>query len=176
MSIIPSARLTPICLGNRLSPPAKAANPTFGSGKAKTAFSDAIIKSQARAISKPPPIATPLTAAITGLTKSNLEVSPAKPRGIGGLTLPSACHRKSFPALKARPSPVIIATHNSSSFAYSSKTSANSRFAGGCSAFKRSGRLIVTVSIRFNLLTLQNSVTSYSFLFIMSLANPKLRK
>ena len=37
--------------------------------------------SQASAISKPPPIATPLTAAITGLCKSKRDVIPANPDG-----------------------------------------------------------------------------------------------
>ena len=51
-------------------PPASAASPTRGSGSANTAFSDATMRSQASAISKPPPIATPFTAAITGFTMS----------------------------------------------------------------------------------------------------------
>ena len=69
----------PICRGNLCKPPASAANPTLGSGNANLALSEAIIKSQANAISNPPPIATPLTAAMIGLFKLNLLVSPAKP-------------------------------------------------------------------------------------------------
>ena len=69
----------PICLGSLCIPPANAANPTFGSGKANFALVDAMIKSQARAISNPPPIETPLTAAMIGFFKSNLEVRPANP-------------------------------------------------------------------------------------------------
>ena len=130
-----------------------------------------MIKSHASAISNPPPIAIPFTAAITGFVRSNLEVRPANPSGIGGLTLPSACHLKSFPALNALPSPVIIATHNSSSVAYSLKTSASSRLAGGCNAFKRSGRLIVTVSMRSVLLTLQNSVITFSSIWSMPISS-----
>ena len=60
-------------------PPASAAKPTLGSGKANFALVDATIKSQANAISNPPPIDTPFTAAIKGLVKLNLEVKPAKP-------------------------------------------------------------------------------------------------
>ena len=77
--IMPIARFSPICRGRRCKPPASAARPTRGSGKAKVAFSDAMIRSQASAISKPPPIATPLTAAMIGLSQSNRVVSPAKP-------------------------------------------------------------------------------------------------
>ena len=41
-----------------------------GSGRANTAVSEAMIRSQASAISKPPPMATPFTAAISGLLRS----------------------------------------------------------------------------------------------------------
>ena len=79
VNIIPKAFFMPICLGNLCIPPARAAKPTFGSGKANFALVDAIIKSHARAISNPPPIDTPFTAAINGLVKLNLDVNPAKP-------------------------------------------------------------------------------------------------
>ena len=52
-----------------------------GSGSAKIAFSAAIMMSQAKAVSKPPPIATPLTAAINGFSRSKRLRSPANPRG-----------------------------------------------------------------------------------------------
>ena len=91
VSIIPIAFFIPICLGNLCIPPAKAAKPTLGSGKANLAFEEAIIKSHARAISIPPPIATPFTAAIIGLLRLNLLVSPAKPvSGIPDLSPPEA--------------------------------------------------------------------------------------
>src|ERR1700737_2497377 len=77
--IMPMARFSPICRGSRCRPPASAASPTRGSGNAKVAFSDAIIRSQASAISKPPPMATPLTAAMIGLSQSKREVKPDKP-------------------------------------------------------------------------------------------------
>ena len=64
-------------------PPAPAASPTRGSGSANLACSEAMMMSQASAISKPPPMATPLTAAITGLSRSWRLVSPPKP--LGGL-------------------------------------------------------------------------------------------
>src|ERR1700731_4522696 len=77
--IMPMARLRPIWRGSRCNPPASAASPTRGSGSANIAFSEAMMRSQARAISKPPPMATPLTAAMIGLSQSNREVSPANP-------------------------------------------------------------------------------------------------
>ena len=84
------ALFNPICLGSRCIPPAKAAKPTFGSGSANFAFSEAIIKSHAKAISKPPPIATPLTAAISGFFKLKREVKPAKPELFLSIFPPSA--------------------------------------------------------------------------------------
>ena len=81
----------PICLGSLCIPPAKAASPTFGSGRANLAFEDAIIRSHAKAISIPPPMATPFTAAIIGLFRLNLLVRPANPvSGIPDLSPPEA--------------------------------------------------------------------------------------
>ena len=79
VSIIPKAFFIPICLGSLCIPPAKAAKPTLGSGRANFALVEATIRSHAKAISNPPPIETPLTAAIKGLVRLNLEVSPANP-------------------------------------------------------------------------------------------------
>src|ERR1700756_2634035 len=76
---MPMARFRPIWRGRRCRPPASAARPTRGSGSAKVAFSEAMMRSQASAISKPPPMATPLTAAMIGLSQSKRVVSPAKP-------------------------------------------------------------------------------------------------
>ena len=91
VNIIPMAFFIPICLGSLCIPPAKAANPTLGSGKAKRAFEEAMIKSQANAISIPPPMATPLTAAITGLLRLNLAVRPPNPvSGMPDLSPPAA--------------------------------------------------------------------------------------
>ncbi len=88
--------------------------------------------SQARAISKPPPMATPLTAAITGLVRSYRAVSPANPdEGWPLRSPPPAWYFRSLPALKARPAPVTIATHSSGSAANSSNTSDSSALPGG---------------------------------------------
>ena len=61
------ACLSGIWRDNRWMPPAPAISPTRGSGSPKRAVSAAMTMSQARAISNPPPRATPLTAAISGL-------------------------------------------------------------------------------------------------------------
>ena len=66
---------------SRCMPPAPAASPTLGSGRANVALSEAMMMSQASAISKPPPMATPFTAAITGLSRSKRLASPPKPLG-----------------------------------------------------------------------------------------------
>ena len=104
--------------------------------------------SQARAISNPPPIATPLTAAISGLFRSKRAVMPPKP--VAGASLrspPAAVYLRSLPALNARPpAPVMIATHRSGSAANSSNTLDSSALAGGWRAFITSGRSIVTMN------------------------------
>ena len=95
------ARFSPIWRGSRCRPPASAARPTRGSGKAKVAFSEAMMRSQASAISKPPPMATPLTAAMIGLSQSKREVRPAKPPVSQPRLPPAACHFRSLPAQNA---------------------------------------------------------------------------
>ena len=115
---MPIARFSPIWRGSRCKPPASAARPTRGSGSAKVAFSEAMMRSQASAISKPPPIATPLTAAMIGLSQSKRVVRPAKPPLSQPRLPPAACHFRSLPAQNAlSPAPVTIATHCSGSAA-----------------------------------------------------------
>ena len=78
---MPIAFLSGMVRDSRCMPPAPAARPTRGSGSANFAWSEAMMRSQASAISKPPPMATPLTAAITGLSRSWRLVRPPKPLG-----------------------------------------------------------------------------------------------
>ncbi len=106
--------------------------------------------SQARAISKPPPRATPFTAAITGLNRSCRSVMPPKPPlHFTSKRSPEAAALRSLPAEKARsPAPVMMATQASSSAAKASKARPSSALAGGCSAFMRSGRSMVMVVMR----------------------------
>ncbi len=49
--IMPIARFSPICRGSQCTPPASAARPTRGSGRATVTFVEATIRSQASAIS-----------------------------------------------------------------------------------------------------------------------------
>ena len=79
VSIISKAAFLPICRLSRWTPPAAAKKPTFTSGNANFAFSDAMIISHDSAVSIPPPIAKPFTAAIIGFVRSDLLVKPAKP-------------------------------------------------------------------------------------------------
>ena len=151
------ARFRPIWRGSRCTPPASAARPTRGSGSAKVAFSDAMMRSQASAISKPPPIATPLTAAMIGLSQSNREVRPAKPPLSQPRLPPAACHFRSLPAQNAlSPAPVTIATHCSGSAEKSSNTLLSSKCASICSALYTSGRDSVTIVIGPLRVTLEN--------------------
>ena len=133
--IIPSACLRGMMRGSRCRPPASAASPTWGSGSAKIALSAAMIKSQASAISKPPPMAKPLTAAISGLSRSKRLVRPAKPEATRWRVPPAAWYLRSLLAENAlSPAPVTIPTHCSGSAAKSLNTASNSACAGECRA------------------------------------------
>ena len=103
----------------------------------------------------PTPTAAPLMAAITGFLHSKMRSDPSPP--------PSRCSRaacsslwskvppplpRSAPAQKARPAPVTIATRISSFWSISSKTWSSSASIFVVSAFIRSGRFSVTVSVR----------------------------
>ena len=105
--------------------------------------------SQASASSKPPPIATPLTAAMSGLVRSKRAVRPPKKVRGRVMSFPAAWYLRSLPALNARsPAPVTMATQSSGSAAKSSKTRSSSKLAGGWIAFITSGRLMVTTRRR----------------------------
>ena len=58
---------------------ASARVPALISGRLNEADSAARMRSQERAISKPPPTAMPLTAAMTGLLRSGSSCRPPKP-------------------------------------------------------------------------------------------------
>ncbi|MGY4486683.1 hypothetical protein ACVWWR_005874 [Bradyrhizobium sp. LM3.2] len=93
------------------------------------------MRSQASAISKPPPMATPLTAAMIGLSQSKRAVRPANPPLSQPRLPPAACHFRSLPAQNAlSPAPVTIATHCSESVEKSSNTFWSSKCASVCSA------------------------------------------
>jgi hypothetical protein len=100
--------------GSRCTPPASGTMPTLSSGRKNSACSAATIRSQASTISKPPPTAIPFTAAITGLSRSNISVSPANPPGpksVEGSSSPAAAALEVHPAEKKRsPAPVKMPT------------------------------------------------------------------
>ena len=104
-------------LGKRSTPPESAIMPSLTSGRANSAVSAASIRSAASANSKPPPIARPLTAAITGLSSVKNSVRPAKPPGpwSASIASPATAADKSQPAEKKRPVPVMMATRRAGS-------------------------------------------------------------
>ncbi len=153
--IMPSAAFCPVIRGRRWTP-LPAMRPTRGSGSAKTAFSAAMMMSQASAVSNPPPIATPLTAAMRGLSRSKRWLSPANPVAGRGPRRPAAWTLRSLPAENARsPAPVMIPTQRSGLAANSFHTWSNSQCASLCKAFITSGRLIVTMRRRPSSATVQ---------------------
>ena len=105
-------------LANRVTPPAAATRPTLTSGIPSCACSAAVAKSQARTISRPPPRAAPLTAAMVGL-RCFRWVKPANPPCSVKILAcgPSRANAfKSIPEQNASsPVPVITTTHTSSS-------------------------------------------------------------
>src|SRR5260221_6763819 len=103
---MPMACLRGICCGKRCAPPAPAMRPTRGSGRPKRACSAAMIRSLASAISKPPPKATPFTAAMIGLLHSKSVVIPPNSANLSitfsPLALAAAVALRSLPAENAR--------------------------------------------------------------------------
>ena len=85
--------------GTRSRPPESATIPMVASGSANVACSAATIRSADSASSKPPPMAIPLTAAMTGLPTSKNSVSPANPPGLcsASTASPSAAALRSQP-------------------------------------------------------------------------------
>ena len=110
--------------------------------------------SHARAVSNPPASAQPLTAPMIGfgircIPRVNplrpelddlADVVGARPRAmIGGMY-----SFRSAPAQKASPAPVRIATSTESSASKSAQAAIIARCTSGLTAFRASGRLIVT--------------------------------
>ena len=94
-----------------MTPPSPAMSPRFTSVSPNFAVSAATIRSQASAISKPPPSAHPSTAAMSGL-RTTAWVSPPNPRpGRIGVS-PFANAFRSMPALNVPPAPVSTPTDN----------------------------------------------------------------
>ena len=140
--------------GRRIGPPASGKKPSVISGRPSRARSliAPIRRSQISAISKPPPSAWPLIAAISGFLASSSsnrargEASkcPAGPAEAAG---PSPWLR-SAPAQKARPAPVITALRISSLLRTSSSASISWDPSAASIALSLSGRLSVIVATR----------------------------
>src|SRR5581483_7263637 len=149
------ARMSPRCLTMREQPPLAGMRPILASGKPILALSDRRRKSAARAISTPSPTATPLTAAITGLSRfSRLGTTSGflwswKKSGASPASrnLPSWNFFTSAPAENARPEPVRISTRMASFWRTSSMTAFISARASWVSGLRSSGRLNVRVAM-----------------------------
>ena len=114
----------------------------------KVVDSDATIMSQAKARLTPAPAATPLTAAITGFSRSSIEWMSLCPAC--NLVLPDTASislkaLRSPPAENAFPSPVKIITLTSSLSLIESKKLVSSSLISRPSAFLTSGRINVTI-------------------------------
>lgn len=110
------------CRTRRWMPPLSAANPTRGSGKPNSASSTVTARSQASTISRPPPSAWPLTAAISGLSRSKRCVRPAKPEAGKSSADPVALALRSDPEQNApSPAPRMTASRRSASEPKASK-------------------------------------------------------
>jgi hypothetical protein len=117
----------------RSSPPASGTRPSVTSVSANSACSAATTRSAARTSSKPPPRASPLTAAMTGLPRSKNSVRPANPPGPWSASMPSpaAAAFRSQPALKNRsPAPVRIAARSAGSERSESNAAYSARLVG----------------------------------------------
>ena len=143
-----AAKLRPTALTSRCVPPLPGRLPIFASVSPKRAPVEAMRMSQASAISRPPPTATPLSAAITGLLKLS---SGAVRRGRVTMvlaamlectaTLPGVA--RSTPAQNAVPAPVRITTRTAISSSKPANAFASASRVASSMALRLSGRLKV---------------------------------
>src|SRR6185437_13518927 len=140
--IMSSARLWPINRGSRTVPPSISGTPQRRQNTPNFAVSDATRRSHHSASSSPPATAYPSTAAITGL-ESKCRVGPIGPgassRKVGPLLRP-ATDLRSYPAQKAPPRPVRIATDCVSSLSNARKASRSSPAVSGSTALRASAK------------------------------------
>src|SRR5437899_736655 len=126
--------------------PASASTPTLISGSANFACSSITMMSVPSTISKPPPQATPLTAAMRGLSRLRGWFKPPNPPApqSSSDSSPAAAPFRSQPGLKKRsPEPVTIATRSAGSSRNVVNTAFSRRLAARSMAFAF-GRSIVT--------------------------------
>ena len=142
------ARAMPIKRGSLWLSPQPGRMPTRACVSANFARLEAMIMSQARASSKPPVTAWPLTAAMMGPSKDAIaSTTPLwAPSVIRSASLcPSSLRSK--PAQKARPAPVRTATRIAGSAWISRKASVIAARSALESAFIESGRFSVRLAI-----------------------------
>src|SRR3954449_3883591 len=128
--------------GRRSKAPPAATNERLTSGMPSLAPLLATIRSQARAISKPPATAKPSTAAISGLREARWTM-PAKPRSPIHGRWPVTNALRSMPAEKPLPAPVRMPTCSSWVSSSSSRASATPCARSPLTALRASGRLSV---------------------------------
>src|SRR4051794_22553319 len=126
--------------GRRRSAPAAATSERFTSGMPSRASREATIRSHASAISRPPAIAKPSTAAISGLRAERCTM-PAKPRSPTQGRSPVTNALRSMPALNPLPAPVSTPTLRSSSASSVSSAPAMPSASAVLTALRASGRL-----------------------------------
>ena len=140
---------SPISLASLWVPPAPGKSPNPVSGSANNASSDTTRKSQAIAVSQPPPNAYPFTAAITGLEHFWIRSSafcPAPPKQSVDFFVFRLL--RSAPAINAfSPAPVTIITFTSSALSAHVKNWFISAHDRSFKAFIFSGRLAVNTAI-----------------------------
>src|SRR6266403_678420 len=136
--------MSPLRAGKDQDDPNSGTKPRLTKGNWNLALSPAKTKSQCVSRVVPPPIATPFTAAISGLSKfSNAFAS----RACGLSPGPGGCFRKSsmsLPAENESPAPSHNTTSTPSSFAASFRISAMLRYMLEVIAFFLAGRFNVT--------------------------------
>ena len=129
----------PITRGSRCVAPPPGTKPTLTSGCAKRAPAEAMTKSHCRTSSLPPPKASPLTAAITGLGERQMAcvvkvlMAPTTSR--------PACSRRSAPTAKTSSPPVSTIALTASSSVISLTWRSIRRRTSVVSAFLASGLL-----------------------------------
>src|SRR5215218_5931332 len=128
--------------GRRRSAPAAATSERLTSGMPSRASREATIRSQASAISRPPAIAKPSIAAISGLRAARWTM-PAKPRSATHGRSPVTNAFRSMPALNPLPAPVITPTLRLSSASSASSAAAIPSASAVLTALRASGRLRV---------------------------------
>src|SRR4051794_11302478 len=149
VKLISRARRTPIACGSSTVRPQPGMTPTRVWVSPNRARSEATRKSQLRASSKPPVMAKPLTAPMTGLATSGYgpRVTSPPPPAPRLLALEPSSLR-SRPAQKAGSAPVRIITSTSSRPSASTMSCGSRRRTSLDRALRASGRFSVMVAMR----------------------------